>query len=359
MGEVLGVDALGGHDAEARGDGGGRDAAEENRRVVRGAAELVARLVGAVAPTVIRELVQELQGGAVRLESIGAHRKLLVDAADGAVEPGVADATIEPVVVTVVQVVGLRVSVADAPALEDRLAHVGFAVAVGVLEKQEPRRLGHDHPAVHEHEARRKIEVVREHRKLVGLAVAVGVLADLDRVIAGAARGHAVRIVAGLADPEPAALVPRHGDRLGNVGFGREQFEPQVGRELGAFDAALHRERLLKSDGWGAPLVVRDVRIGLAAFRLALRDERFPSRAAVGARRGQDPFAQGARETRGGPGRLFRGQVARDQLLRFDSGQRRVTVCGRVEQHHVEARQPFAGGHRGIGRVVEPDRLAS
>ena len=95
--------------------------------------EMVAPGVGALAPGVVGELVEELEGGAVGLEAVGALRELQVLAAHRAAEAGVADAAVEPVIEPVVQVVGLRVGVVHAPAGHDLLAHVGAIVAVGVV----------------------------------------------------------------------------------------------------------------------------------------------------------------------------------------------------------------------------------
>ena len=45
-----------------------------------------------------------------------------------------------------------------------------------------------DHAAIGEHQAGRQVEMVGEDRELVGAAVAVGVLEDLDAVVARACR---------------------------------------------------------------------------------------------------------------------------------------------------------------------------
>ncbi len=77
--------------------------------------------------------------------------------------------------------------IARAPPRTQHLPDVRLAVAVGVLEKQDVRRLRHDHAAVGEGEAGRDIEMVREDGDLVGAAVAVCVLEDLDPVVAQSA----------------------------------------------------------------------------------------------------------------------------------------------------------------------------
>ena len=189
VGLILGVDALGRDAAGATGHDGRGDAAEEKRRVVRGAAELIAERIRAVAPRVVRELVEKFEGGAVGLEAVGALRELQILAADVAAETGVADRAVEPVVVTVVEIVGLCVGVVDAPAGHDLGAHVGLVVAGGVLEKKETRRLRDDDAAIGEDETGRDIQLVREDGELVRAAVAIGVFANLETAICEFAPG--------------------------------------------------------------------------------------------------------------------------------------------------------------------------
>ena len=75
-----------------------------------------------------------------------------------------------------------------------------------------------DDAAACEHEAGRDAQLVGEDGELVGLAVAVGVFADDDAVVALARRLQLVGVVDGDGDPEPAALVPVHADRLAAAG---------------------------------------------------------------------------------------------------------------------------------------------
>ena len=82
------------------------------------------------------------------------------------------------------------------------------------LRKSVSRAVLHDHAAAVEGDRRRNAELLGEDGELVGPAVAVGVFADADAVAALARRLQFVRIVERLADPEPAALVPGHADRL-------------------------------------------------------------------------------------------------------------------------------------------------
>ena len=97
--------------------------------------------------------MEELQGRAVRLETIGALGETLPFAAYGAIESRVANAAVEPVIDSVVQVVGLSVGIANPPPGDNIVSHVGFVVAIGVLQKQKARRLRNDQAAVGKDEA--------------------------------------------------------------------------------------------------------------------------------------------------------------------------------------------------------------
>jgi len=155
------------------------------------------------------------------------------------------------------------------------------------LEEDEVRRLRDDHAAIGEDEARRDVELIREDRELVGLAVAVGVFADLDAVVTLLLVFlDAVRVVRGLADPEATTRVPRERNRLHDVGLGGEEHQLHVSRHLRALHAALDRVRLLEGQRLGALLVVGHVDILLADLRLTLREELLPGRITGGRQSG-------------------------------------------------------------------------
>ena len=113
-----------------------------------------------------------------------------------------------------------------------------------------------------------EVQVIGEDRELVRLAVAVGVLDDLDPVVAGLAVAHVVRVVDRLDDPQPPALVERERDRLDDVRLGGEELEREAGRDLDELHRLLRRERQLKLRSRIAVLVVRDV---VAVLVLQLR----------------------------------------------------------------------------------------
>ena len=352
---VLGVNALGGHGAHAFRDDGGGDAAEENGRVVGGASELVTKLVGALTPRIVGELVEKLEGGAVRLKAIRALGELFFDPADGAPETGVADGTVEPVVVAVVEIAGLGVGIVDAPAGHDLGAEVGFIVAVIVFEKKETRGLGDYDAAVGEDEAGRYVELIGEDREFIGAAVAVGVFANLDAVGAHAVGLHGVRVVAGFGNPGATAFVPGHEDGFGDVGFAGEEFEAEIGGDLGALAAAFDAEGKLKGDRLGALLVVGDGGAGFALLGLALGEKFFPRGDAVAADRGEEFGLRGGGVV--GGGRVAEGGSG-EALGGGDGGEGFCEGVGRgVEDDEVEFGGELGRGGGGIRNVVEPDRV--
>src|SRR5687768_12898848 len=68
-----------------------------------------------------------------------------------------------------------------------------------------------------------------------------------------------IRVVDRFGDPEPAALVPRHRDRLHDVRLRGEQLETEARRHLDARHRGRGGERLLQLERRVATLVVRDV----------------------------------------------------------------------------------------------------
>ena len=222
-----------------------RDRHVDARAAVGGRAEEQALLADADAPRVVVRAAEELQLRAVGLEPEEALAEVVPLAADLADEAGVADDRVDPVVQPVPQVRRPGVGVARAEPGEERLALVGLAVAVGVLQEEHVRGLRDDQAAVDVAEARRDAQVLGEDGLLVGLAVAVGVLDDRDPVAALALRLHLVRVVDRLGDVQAAEVVPGHRDRLADLRLGDEQLglEPLGHREV--LDRLLGRERLL------------------------------------------------------------------------------------------------------------------
>ena len=114
--------------------------------------------------------------------------------------------------------------VLGAEAREDDARLVGLAVAVGVLEVQQLGAVGDVGAAVARLDAGRDQQAVGEDGGLVGPAVAVAVFEDQDLVVGDLARLD-LRIDLGAGDPEPARGVEVHLDRLGDQRVGREQVD--------------------------------------------------------------------------------------------------------------------------------------
>ncbi len=121
------------------------------------------------------------------------------------------------------------------------------------------RLRGDDDAAVGEREARRHVEVLGKDGELVRAAVAVGVLEDLDPVVARIAVEDLVRVVHRFDDPEPAPLVERHRDRLDDVRFTGEQLDLELAGRLDELRGIDRRKRQLVFGGRIALLVVRHV----------------------------------------------------------------------------------------------------
>ena len=73
--------------------------------------------------------------------------------------------------------------VTDTPTGHDYLTDVGMITAGAILQEEEVGRLGDDDPAIGERETRRDIQVVRENRKLIGLAVDIRVLSNNNLIV--------------------------------------------------------------------------------------------------------------------------------------------------------------------------------
>ena len=197
------------------------------RVVVRRGSKHRAVLAESQAPGVVVARAHELQLRAVALEAVHAHAEPHPLPTHLPVESAVSDHTPDPVVRTVPQVRGGGMRVAHAPAFEEHTPFVGLVVPVAVLEEQGVPGLHDDESAPREHHARGDAQSFREHGELVRLAVRIRVLADLDAVASLARRLQLVRVIDRLGDPQAAAFVPRHADRLQDLGFRRPKFRPE------------------------------------------------------------------------------------------------------------------------------------
>ena len=120
------------------------------------------------------------------------------------------------------------VGVGGAEATEDDALGVGFVIAVGVFEVEEFGALGDVEATVAEFDAAGHEEAFDELVKLVGFAVAVGVLADED-VVVGFFAGFDLGVADGAGDPEAAAFVPAHLDGFDDaIGLGGEEIDGEA-----------------------------------------------------------------------------------------------------------------------------------
>src|SRR5690606_21677772 len=88
--------------------------------------------------------------------------------ADGATEAVVADRSEDLVVEAVAQVARRAMRIGARPAVRENRAPVGLAVAVGVLEKEDLRRLRDDDAAAYQHQAGGEVQPVSEDLRVVG-----------------------------------------------------------------------------------------------------------------------------------------------------------------------------------------------
>src|SRR5436190_817170 len=86
----------------------------------------------------------------------------------------------------------------------------------------------HDDAAVGENKSGGYAQMIGEERELVRAAIAIGIFADLDSVVALPWRLHVIRVVNGLSNPKAATFVPGYADWLSNIGFGRKKAHGKI-----------------------------------------------------------------------------------------------------------------------------------
>ena len=244
-------------------------------RVIEATAEGRAK-VGGIAGGVGDDIVAPaVEGAAVRigeavsgvgLEFPGARlktKKRAVDVAHGpegglnlrAVEDAVAEQNRAAGLVD--ERVGGVMGVGGVEAHEDFFAGVGLAVAVGVADEPEIRRLHDEQAVLVELKAGRAIQVVEVVGEFVGFAVTVGVFED-DDAVTELGGGGAARVVGPDGDPEAALGVPGHLHGFGEFGefaLAGEQVHLHSGGEFHLRHGLLRGEELVGPVGVGAGLV--------------------------------------------------------------------------------------------------------
>ena len=149
---------------------------------------------------------------------------------------GAAAATIEPAVGAEPQPIGKVVVVLrrHLEAVEHHLRRaIGNVVAVAIGHEEQSRRAQEPDAAEPDLHARELLQVVEKHLSLVGRAVAVAVGEDEHAVAEpGVHLDWPFGVGVVLSDPEPAAGIPGHGDRVLHVGFGGEHADTKPRRHV-------------------------------------------------------------------------------------------------------------------------------
>ncbi len=110
-----------------------------------------------------------------------------------------------------------------AKAGDDHFPPIGAIVAVGILQKENVRRVGHPHAAGANGKARRNVQALGKDREAIRPAVAIGVFEDLHPVASRA--WLAPRIFKAFGDPDPPSLVERHRHRVDDIRLGRDNLD--------------------------------------------------------------------------------------------------------------------------------------
>ena len=205
-----------------------------------------------VAPVV--EAHAELRGPGCRLRQAAIRLEAEIGAAHQNGGPlgmvGRSDAAVRSIVGHINPVVDSQPRVGDArlrihfrKSGVEHLAHVGFAVAIGVFEEQDVGGAGDDQPALPRHNAADFENVIREDRPLVGLTVAVGVLEQHDARTRRLALRRIVRIVQHLAHVDLAVFVEHHFDGIENQRLAGEQLDVKIAVDMHALQRVFGRQR--------------------------------------------------------------------------------------------------------------------
>ena len=115
--------------------------------------------------------------------------------------------------------VSRMVGVSGIQAMKHALAHVGFAVAIGIGQINQIRRLSHQHATIGKFKTGRIMQSVCKNGHFVGFAVTIGVFQHQQLVVHGLF-GLPVRVGRPDRHPQPAFGIPSHLHRVG-------QFRPR------------------------------------------------------------------------------------------------------------------------------------
>src|ERR1041385_5429362 len=169
----------------------------------------------AVAP-IVEDQTETAAGVKRRGEIADLGVKTEVELANGESQPAFAQganvtavaavAAVNAIVQAPAQAVHVAVGHAEGEPLEHHLAHVGLAIAVGVLQENNFRRRSYEEAAVPRADRGRKTQSFGEEDAAIGLAVAIGVFQKADGSAGFALRPEAIGIIAHLHDVTAACL---------------------------------------------------------------------------------------------------------------------------------------------------------
>ena len=129
------------------------------------------------------------------------------------------------------QVAGSGMRIERTKACKKNFLHIGFIIAVGILQKQHMWCLRDVQTTVGKHHSSWDTEALSKIGELIGLAIFIGILADND-VIRTTFRLALVRVIFGNQYEQSTAFVPAHGNRVHHVRLMGKQFERKVDGHL-------------------------------------------------------------------------------------------------------------------------------
>src|SRR5262245_34980206 len=133
---------------------------------------------------------------------------------------------VDPVVETIDRVVDRVLRIGEGEAGEHHLPNVGFAVAVGVFEVQDVRRVGYQHALFPAHDAGGHGQLVRKDGTPAGPAVTVRIL---EQDNAADFAFHVQRVAGIFNHVDPTVFVELHRNRASDVRLGDVGFDPEAG----------------------------------------------------------------------------------------------------------------------------------
>ena len=99
------------------------------------------------------------------------------------------------------------------------------------LKKEQVGCLADVCAAVAKQQAGGEVQAIGKDCNLIGTAIVVRIFEDFDAITRFSAGSRAERVFVKFEHPEPAALVPGHGDWIDDFGFGGEKSDFETRRE--------------------------------------------------------------------------------------------------------------------------------